>query len=185
MKKYSVPDYSDFYNQFITLNKTNKQLADYYKVSESVIHTWKQKYRLKKDMSLVIKSYEHKGLFEKGHKTWNKGRKGLVNGEGCKKTWFSSEQMLEKAKKSIGKPRFSKDTYVCLTNELVDRKNSRNGKIYKHHKKMVYARWLLLQQGIEIPNGYVVYHIDGNISNNDIGNLEIISRAELLKRNQK
>lgn len=183
MRKKDVPTRDDLYYQFITLNKTNKQLCEYYKVSESIIHTWKRIYNLKKDIRLVVKSYTPKGCFEKGHKTWNKGMKGLINGEGCKKTWFSSKQMLEKAKKSIGKPRFQKDTYVCLTDDFVYKKNKRNGKIYKHHKQMGYARWLFLQQGIDIPKGYVVYHKDGDIENNNIGNLEIISRSELLKRN--
>lgn len=185
MKKYKVPDYKDFYNQFITLNKTNEQLANYYNVSQSVIHTWKKLYNLKKDIGLIVKSYKHNGCFMKGHKTWNKGMKGLITGEGCKKTWYTSEQMLERAKKSIGKPRFSKDTYTCLTEELIEKRNTKNNKVYKHHKRMGYARWLLLQQGIDIPKGYIVYHKDGDIANNDIGNLEIISRAELLKRNTK
>ena len=36
---------------------------------------------------------------------------------------------------------------------------------------------------IEVPKGYIVYHIDGNMYNNDLGNLEVISRGELIKRN--
>lgn len=37
--------------------------------------------------------------------------------------------------------------------------------------------------GINVPKGFVVYHKDGDNSNNDIGNLEVINRAELLRRN--
>lgn len=36
-----------------------------------------------------------------------------------------------------------------------------------------------------IPEGYVIYHKDGNKKNDAIDNLEAISRAELLKRNNK
>ena len=35
----------------------------------------------------------------------------------------------------------------------------------------------------EIPKGYVIYHKDGNKENDNPENLEAISRAELLKRN--
>ena len=36
----------------------------------------------------------------------------------------------------------------------------------------------------KIPKGYIIYHIDGNKDNDDINNLEVITRAELLKRNR-
>jgi hypothetical protein len=39
--------------------------------------------------------------------------------------------------------------------------------------------------GIDVPKGFVVYHKDGDNSNNVIGNLEVISRAELIKRNKR
>jgi len=34
-----------------------------------------------------------------------------------------------------------------------------------------------------LPKGYVIYHIDGDRNNDEIENLEAISRVELLKRN--
>ena len=187
MKRYKRPNYDDFYNQFITLNKTNKQLCQYYGCSENVIHRWKNFYKLRKPIELVLKSYVHKG-WEKGHPTWNKGMKGLVDGEGCKKTWFKKEDILKKAKKSFGVPKMEHlnrgdKRLICLSDEVVYIKNKRNGKMYPNHKRIGYAKWILKQAGIEIPKGYVIYHIDGNYANNDIGNLEIISRAELMKRN--
>lgn len=36
----------------------------------------------------------------------------------------------------------------------------------------------------DIPKGYVIYHKDGNHHNDNIDNLEAISRAELIKRNK-
>ena len=183
MQKKDVPKYGDFYNQFITLNKTNKQLCDYYKVSESVIHTWKRLYGLKKDISLVIKSYVHKG-WKKGHPTWNKGMKGLIMSENCKNTWFTRDIILEKSKDSLGKPKNDgKNRMICLCDDRIPIKNKRNGKTYQIRKRIGYAQWILKQNGIEVPKGYVVYHRDGNYMNNDIGNLEIISRAELCRRN--
>ncbi len=35
----------------------------------------------------------------------------------------------------------------------------------------------------KLPKGYVIYHIDGDKDNDEIKNLEAISRVELLKRN--
>lgn len=186
MRKKDIPTRYDLYYQFITLNKTNKQLCEHYKVSESVIHTWKRYYNLTKDISLVLKSYKAVG-YPKGHIPFNKGKVGLINGEGCKKTWFTKEKILDKAKKSFGVPKVEHigrgdKRLICLSEEIVYVKNKRNGKTYANHKRIGYARFLLQQQGIEVPKGYVVFHKDGDYLNNDIGNLEIISRAELCKR---
>jgi len=51
------------------------------------------------------------------------------------------------------------------------------------NKRMKYARWVYLQAYGEIPTGYVIYHLDGDMYNDDINNLEAISRAELVKLN--
>ena len=187
MKRYKRPTKEEFYEQFITLNKTNKQLSQYYGCSENVIHRWKNYYQMTKPIELVLKSYIHKG-YPKGHPTWNKGLKGHLNSENCKKTWFKKEDILKKAKKSFGVPKIEHigrddKRLISLSDEIVYIKNKRNGKTYANHKRIGYAKWVLQQAGIEIPNGYVVYHIDGNYANNDIGNLEIISRGELCKRN--
>lgn len=182
MKRYKRPTREDFYNQFITLNKTNKQLSEHYGCSENVIHRWKKYYKLTKPLELVLKSYVHKG-WEKGHATWNKGMKGILLGEGSKKTWFTRDRIIKKSKNSVGKPREDgKNRLICLCEER-EPKKSNNGKIYQSRKRIGYAQYVLKQAGIEIPKGYIVYHIDGNYANNDIGNLEIISRAELMKRN--
>ena len=37
----------------------------------------------------------------------------------------------------------------------------------------------------EIPKGFVIYHIDGDKMNDDVTNLEAISRSELMVRNRK
>jgi hypothetical protein len=53
-----------------------------------------------------------------------------------------------------------------------------------HRKRISYPKYVLEQNGIEVPKGCVVYHKDGDIYNNDLDNLEIITRAELLMRNR-
>ncbi|HQT92930.1 MAG TPA: HNH endonuclease [Candidatus Kryptobacter bacterium] len=57
------------------------------------------------------------------------------------------------------------------------------GKKAKRRLRTTYARFRF---GIDkIPDGYVVYHKDRNPLNDARDNLELISRAELLKRNRK
>lgn len=181
MRKKELPTYKDFYNQVITLNKTNEQLCKHYNVSESVIHTWKRHYKITKDIKLVIQSYEHKGL-PKGHIPWNKAIHKATS-EKCATTYFTRERIMQKTK--YGVPRQGKDQLVVSDPSEPRKayKNPRNNKIYQNVRRIPYARYVLKQAGIEIPKGYVVYHIDGNYANNYIGNLEIISRGELMRRN--
>ena len=181
MRKKEVPTYEDFYNQVITLNKTNEQLCKYYNVSESVIHTWKRQYKITKDIKLVIKSYEHKGL-PKGNIPWNKGIHKATS-KNCAKTYFTREQIMNKTEYYV--PKLGKDQLVVAdpTEPRKACKNTRNNKVYQNVRRIPYARYVLKQAGIEVPKGHIVYHIDGNMYNNDIGNLEVISRGELMKRN--
>ena len=56
------------------------------------------------------------------------------------------------------------------------------GKKARRRMRTTYARFKF---GVDkIPPGYIVYHKDGNPLNDDKRNLELISRAELLKRNR-
>ena len=55
----------------------------------------------------------------------------------------------------------------------------------KWYRAGVRTGWARVVYGLEgIPSGHVIYHIDGDAFNNSPGNLELISRAELLKRNR-
>jgi len=57
------------------------------------------------------------------------------------------------------------------------------GRKYKARKRTSFARVIV---GLKnIPYGSVIYHRDGNPMNNSKKNLEIITRAELIKRNRK
>lgn len=129
-------------------------------------------------------SYGVEFQFKKGHTTWNKGTKGIMKPN---KTSFTPEMMDEKGKKSLGVERDygKKSGCVCLSDERKLMWNGRDGKFYNTRKRMSYARYVLEQNGVEIPKNHVVYHKDGDYKNNELSNLEVISRGELLKRNTK
>lgn len=52
------------------------------------------------------------------------------------------------------------------------------------NKRMPRGRYNWIQEFGEIPVGQIVFHIDGDRYNDDIENLELISRGELAKRNK-
>lgn len=120
------------------------------------------------------------GRFLKGMKTWNKG---IFGWQGANRTSFTKDTVK---RADIGKVMQGKDQLVCVSEEVRPTK-SRNGKVYMHHKRVSYAKWLMEKElGRKIdPRKEVIYHIDGNAYNNDLSNLEVITRAELVKRNGK
>lgn len=129
-------------------------------------------------------SYGVEFQFKKGHTTWNKGTKGIMKPNSGS---FTHEKVNEVGLKSIGVERDYGKRYgcVCLSEERKMVYNSKDGKWYNSRKRIPYARHVLNQAGIEIPKGCVVYHKDGDYKNNELSNLEVISRGELLKRNTK
>ena len=50
-------------------------------------------------------------------------------------------------------------------------------------KRQVRARYNWEQEYGEIPKGMIIYKIDGNKYNDELENLELITRAELLRKN--
>lgn len=121
------------------------------------------------------------GQFEIGHTPWNKGLYGYM---GANTTSFTKERAESLGKQGEGKPREGHGHLICSCSERRSVKQ-KNGKVYQVRKRIPYARYVLEKHGIDVPRGHVVYHIDGDYKNNDISNLEVISRAELVKRNRK
>lgn len=105
--------------------------------------------------------------FQKGGTPWNKGLKGIhMNPD----TEFKDDQYVGENHPSWkGGVQVSKNDGVYL---WVGKNNRvrRARKVYED----TYG---------EIPRGYVIYHKDGNNSNDHPSNLVAISRAELVKRN--
>lgn len=99
----------------------------------------------------------NKGQFQKGMIPWNKGKYGYMS---ANRTSFTKEDL--EAKRIIGEPRKDRDGMICC------------------------SKWLMEQQlGRKLESNEIVYHIDGDKYNNELSNLEVITRAELLKRNEK
>lgn len=110
------------------------------------------------------------GQFLKGLIPWNKGDKtfrpsietefksGLSHVGNTHPSWKGGEQVPK-----------NDCTHVWIG----------NGK-RKRKPRMVYEE----AHGV-MPKGHVIYHIDGDKRNDSLLNLEAISRAELLKRNNK
>ena len=122
----------------------------------------------------------NKGQFQKGMIPWNKGKYGYMS---ANRTSFTKEDL--EAKRIIGKPRKDRDGMICCSEEKVPVR-SYNGKVYMHQRRVSYSKWLMEQQlGRKLESNEVVYHIDGDKYNNELSNLEVITRAELLKRNEK
>ncbi len=81
---------------------------------------------------------------------------------------------------------YDKGTLYCLGNEKVLKKDPRSDKKYMFRKKQSYARFVLENHlGRKLERNEVVYHLDGDVYNNEISNLEVITRAELIRRNSK
>ena len=119
--------------------------------------------------------YEN-GRFKKGANPWNKDKRGYM---GANKTSFTTDTIKHA---EIGKPQQGHQNIVTPTAEKIPVKDKHSGKTYMVHKRESYPRWLLKQNGVEVPKGSVVWHLDGDYTNNDLDNLEVITRAEAIKR---
>ena len=107
------------------------------------------------------------GCFKKGHKTWNKGIHHAP--AGSERGHFKPEHCMENhACWKGGVQHMSHDgVYLMLSSKHRARRSRLN-----------YAA----EHG-EIPKGFVIWHIDGDKNNDNIDNLEAISRATMMRRN--
>ena len=122
----------------------------------------------------------NKGQFQKSIIPWNKGKYGYMS---ANRTSFTKKDL--EARRVIGKPRKGRDGMVCASEEKIPVK-SYNGKVYMHQRRVSYSKWLMEKElGRKLESNEIVYHIDGDKYNNELSNLEVITRTELLKRNKK
>ncbi len=109
------------------------------------------------------------GRFVKGSQSWNKGMKGLHSSP---KTEFKKGQFVGKENPSWkgGVQKVKNDcTHLWIG---ANQRARRPRKVYEEHFG-------------EIPEGFVIYHRDGNKNNDLIENLIAISRVELIILNRK
>lgn len=113
--------------------------------------------------------------FKKGHKSWNKGTRGIVkpNSGNFKKGHVPANR------KPLGHERICSKTGFILIK--IAEKNPYTGSPTRYRHKHVYV-WE--QENGPVPDGMVVAFRDGDKLNTDPENLMLISRAELLRLNK-
>lgn len=115
----------------------------------------------------VVREKYLRVCFQKGHSTWNKGLSVHLSPE----SEFKIGEM-------VGSEHYSwKGGIQKPINDCVHLWNGVNQRI-RRPKKVVQ------DFGVEIPQGWVVYHINGEKTDDRIENLMVIPRSLLIKLNQ-
>lgn len=123
-------------------------------------------------LSSAVRKGSEKTQFKPGHKTWNKGIH-FVSGGRSVDTQFKPGQKPH-TRNPIGHERISKDGY--LQRKVSDTGITRRDYVAVHHLVWIEA-------GLEIPKGFALIFKDGNKKNIVLENLELITRADLMRRN--
>lgn len=133
----------------------------------------KEKIRLK----LLGRRCSMSSEFRRGITPWNKGTKGLMK---ANKTSFKKGNI---PKNYMGGLKICKDgIYIRVGKQNYHYK--RNGVKMKTGKYESLARNKYRKAFGDFPKEMVVFHKDGDVLNNELDNLELITRGENLKRNQ-
>jgi hypothetical protein len=113
--------------------------------------------------------------FKPGNQSWNKGKKGLTLGG--VETQFKPGHRGGKAAElyqPIGTERISKDGYV-------QRKVNDDMPLQRRWRGVHIINWEAVNG--QLPKGHVLVFKDGNKQNTAVENIELLSRAELMRRN--
>lgn len=161
----------------------SKELADRFNRSLRAIYSMASELKLNKspdylasEKSTRIKNKQRLSIsteFNTGHTPHNKGVKGWQAGGKAEQTQF--------------KPRRKPHNYQPIGTELVDDYGYLRRKIANTGKR--YTNWVFIHKLIwkehhgPIPKGHIVAFRNGDKSDIRLDNLELISRAENLKRN--
>lgn len=121
--------------------------------------------------------------FEKGHTPWNKGKK--FSAEACKKMSLAKKKSLCQINNNLGHEMWRQKVGYIVKVCKKDYPNCTDYNYNKHlkctNKDFIYIRRSLknwIDAGNEIPpKGSVLYHLDGNLRNDDVKNLCVVSRA--------
>ena len=126
-----------------------------------------------------------KGQFMKGSVPYNKGmQRGSVSPETEFQKGVHSMNFKGYGVPHINSRKNGRIEVYATTEEQIP--HITRGKQYLTRKRTSYARYLWKTHIGEIPTGMIVYNVDQeNPDNIQLKNLELITRAELLKRNQR
>lgn len=148
-------------------------LAYHLKCSTYSVYARAKRLKLKKTQAFLNKECRtlneesgRKYRFKKGHKPWNKGKKGVITGG--MQTQFKKGCLPHNTKYN-GHTRVDRDGYILI--------RTAKGK-YQHLHRINYEK----AYG-RIPKGRVVKFKDSNKLNCEPENLEVISKAENMRRN--
>lgn len=124
---------------------------------------------------IAMRRKDHGGRktqFSAGHETWNKGQHYTAGGR-SKETRFQPGQKPH-TWRPIGTERVTKDGY--LQRKVGDTRCTRRDYRFVHHLVWEAA-------GRMIPKGFSLCFVDGDRRNFALDNLELVSRADLMRRN--
>lgn len=116
------------------------------------------------------------GRFQKGLTPWNKGKSHVAGGRSAE-TRFKPGHLGGKARnqyKPIGSERISKDGYL-------ERKINDDLPLQKRWRAVHLIEWEAANG--PLPAGHAIAFKDGDKTNRSPDNLELITRAELMRRN--
>ena len=105
----------------------------------------------------------NKTSFKKGHKSWNKGKKGIH---------LSPETEFKKGQKGINWK--ATGTISCRTDK--GNKQRQWIKIEEPNIWIEYAKFIWIKNNGKISKGYLIHHIDNNSMNDNINNLALLTR---------
>jgi len=119
------------------------------------------------------------GRFKPGNRTWSTGLSSEEHRSHFTKESYSSMKKplaRYREKHKVGDRYMMKVGDVRIPYIIV----STDYRIPFKKRIIPETRYVLKQHGIEVPEGYSVLHLDGNILNNDISNLVVVSDYERL-----
>jgi hypothetical protein len=132
---------------------------------------YKARVQARTNLNLSEKGKAHR--IQPGNVPWNKGKKGWC-GEGCEATQFKKGQVPH-TWKPLGTERVCRDGY--LERKITDLQGVKN------YRSVHLIEWESVNG--PLPPGHAVIFIDGNKRNFALDNLELVTRAELMRRNTR
>lgn len=153
--------------------KTSQELADLFENEFNI--------KLTKQQIKCFRGNNHlncglTGRFEKGHKTFNKGKK-----------WneYMSKESQAKSKKTTFKKGHKPHNYRPVGSERITVDGFVEIKVADPNKWDLKSRVIYQQHYGKIPKGHKIIYLDGNRLNLDINNLKLVTFEEELIMNAK